>query len=381
MKYVKKNEKYKKKKYKNKNYSKPTTKDQVIIYLGSILTSGIILFGMTVLIPNLFPKLINLQKLENMLHVNDTWFTYVLAINLTTIIMYGFDKIKAITGEGMRVPELVLHVLEGLGGTVGAILAQIFFSHKKSKAKFFRITWIILILQVTILFFPFMLNLPGMHQSILAFGIPSMLLVLFFYDQVKTIVNPFLLVLITTAIIFIVFFISRIKLKEILLATDFSDNPVFSGIVIVISLFIISLVVIPLMFIFSKKTKDMNKHVSKFKKEKKIDLNMKKSKGTQTNKSMTLKGITSEASPIILLNKNEIIIGRSQQANVVLKNPFVSVQHLSIKLNEKNKIVVKDLSSSNGTYIDGKKLDPYVEYVLNIGERLLVGSEDVVYTI
>ncbi len=338
------------------------------------MTSGIILFGMTVLIPNLFPKLINLQKLENMLHVNDTLFTYVLAINLTTIIMYGFDKIKAITGEGMRVPELVLHILEGLGGTVGAILAQVFFSHKKSKAKFFRITWIILILQVTILFFPFMVNLPGMHQSILAFGIPGMLLILFFYDQVKTIINPFFLVLITMAIIFIVFFLSRIKLKEILLVTDFSDNPAFSGVVILISLFIISLVVIPLMFIFSKKTKEMNKHVSKFKKEK-------KSKGVQTNKTVTLKGTTSETSAIVLSNKNEIIIGRSQQANVVLKNPFVSVQHLSVKLNEKNKVIVKDLSSSNGTYIDGKKLDPYVEYVFNKGERLVIGSEDVVYTL
>jgi uncharacterized membrane protein YsdA (DUF1294 family) len=286
--------------------------------------------------------------------------------------MYGFDKIKAITGEGMRVPELVLHILEGLGGTIGAILAQVFFSHKKSKANFFRITWIILILQITILFFPFMLNLPGMYQSILAFGILAMLLVLFFYDQFETIISPFFLVLSTMAIIFVVFFLSRIKLKEILLATDFSDNPAFSGVVILISLFIISLVVIPLMFIFSKKTKEMNKDASKFNKKK-------KSKDVQTNKTVTLKGATSKTSAIVLSNHNEIIVGRSQQANVVVRNQFVSVQHLSIKLNGKNKVIVKDLNSSNGTYIDGKKLDPYVEYVFNKGEQLVIGSEDVVY--
>ena len=374
MKHMRKNQKYKNKKYKKNFYSKPSGKDQAIIYLGSILTSGVILFGMTVLIPNLFPKLINLQKLENMLHLNDTLFTYILAINLTTIIMYGFDKIKAITGEGMRVPELVLHILEGLGGTIGAILAQVFFSHKKSKAKFFRITWIILILQVTILFFPFMLNLPGLYQSILLFGIPAMLLVLFFYDQVRSIINPFSLVLIIMAMIGIAFFLSRIDLREILLATDFSDNPAFSGIVIVVSLFIISLVVIPMMFIFSKKTEAMNKQVSKFKKEK-------KPKDIQKIQTITLRGMTSGTSAIILSNKNEMIIGRSQEANVVVKNPFVSVQHLSIKLNGKRKVIVKDLSSSNGTYVDGKKLDPYVEYVLSQGEQLVLGSEDVVYMI
>ena len=42
-------------------------------------------------------------------------------------------------------------------------------------------------------------------------------------------------------------------------------------------------------------------------------------------------------------------------------------------------VIVEDLDSTNGTYIEGQKLVPRVPTVLKIGERLIVGSEDVVY--
>ena len=98
------------------------------------------------------------------------------------------------------------------------------------------------------------------------------------------------------------------------------------------------------------------------------------------NTSITLVGSGNQTPDIILVPNVEIVVGRSPNVNVKIDNKYVSSKHISLTLIQ-GKVKVRDLSSSNGTYIDGKKLDPYVEYVLNAGERLLVGSEDVVYSL
>jgi pSer/pThr/pTyr-binding forkhead associated (FHA) protein len=59
----------------------------------------------------------------------------------------------------------------------------------------------------------------------------------------------------------------------------------------------------------------------------------------------------------------------------------VSGRHLAIRIDGKNRVLVKDLGSTNGTYIDGRKLLAGREYILMPGEKLIVGSEDVVYRI
>ena len=56
-------------------------------------------------------------------------------INLFTFIAYGRDKSLAKRGE-WRVPEVQLHTLELLGGTLGAILGQKFFHHKNKKKSY-----------------------------------------------------------------------------------------------------------------------------------------------------------------------------------------------------------------------------------------------------
>ena len=96
--------------------------------------------------------------------------------------------------------------------------------------------------------------------------------------------------------------------------------------------------------------------------------------------SITLVGTGNQVPTIALSPNVEVVVGRSPNVNVKIDNKYVSSKHLSLTLMQ-GRVKVRDLSSSNGTYIDGKKLDPYVEYVLHAGERLLVGSEDVVYSL
>ena len=56
----------------------------------------------------------------------------VVFANITTFIAYGIDKRAAIRGD-WRVKENDLHLMEFLGGWIGAWLGQKFFNHKTSK--------------------------------------------------------------------------------------------------------------------------------------------------------------------------------------------------------------------------------------------------------
>ena len=72
--------------------------------------------------------------------------TYLVAINLTTLCMYGYDKFISSRGK-LRVPENVLHLLALLGGSPSALLAQHLFRHKVSKRSFQWVFWSIVVLQ------------------------------------------------------------------------------------------------------------------------------------------------------------------------------------------------------------------------------------------
>ncbi len=60
---------------------------------------------------------------------------HILSINLTTFVAYGIDK-KAAINKTWRVPEKDLHMLEFLGGWIGAFIGQKFFKHKTAKKSF-----------------------------------------------------------------------------------------------------------------------------------------------------------------------------------------------------------------------------------------------------
>ncbi len=85
--------------------------------------------------------------------------------------------------------------------------------------------------------------------------------------------------------------------------------------------------------------------------------------------------------PNILLYPNSTLkVGRKEHNDIVIDNPFVSSQHLEIRY-ENAKLYVKDLNSTNGTFIDSKPLAPQSFYELKYAQKLSFGNKDVVYTI
>ena len=73
-------------------------------------------------------------------------------INLFTFLAYGRDKGLAKRGE-WRIPEIQLHTLELLGGTIGAILGQKIFHHKNKKKTYLATFWFVVLLQLGVIFY------------------------------------------------------------------------------------------------------------------------------------------------------------------------------------------------------------------------------------
>jgi uncharacterized membrane protein YsdA (DUF1294 family) len=84
-----------------------------------------------------------------LLWLNWSWlWSYLVAINVATFVLYGYDKAAA--GGGRRVPEIVLHGAELLGGTPAAFVAQRLFHHKTQKTSFQVRFWIIVAVQAAV---------------------------------------------------------------------------------------------------------------------------------------------------------------------------------------------------------------------------------------
>jgi uncharacterized membrane protein YsdA (DUF1294 family) len=80
-----------------------------------------------------------------------TWYhflaAWLLAVNVVTFGYYGYDKSRARRGQS-RIPELTLHGLALLGGTLGAWLGMALFRHKTIKPSFRFLFKVIVVLQV-----------------------------------------------------------------------------------------------------------------------------------------------------------------------------------------------------------------------------------------
>ena len=73
-------------------------------------------------------------------------------INLFTFLAYGKDKRSAQRGE-WRIPEIQLHTMELMGGTIGAIAGQKFFHHKNKKKAYMATFFATVFIQAGIIFF------------------------------------------------------------------------------------------------------------------------------------------------------------------------------------------------------------------------------------
>lgn len=79
----------------------------------------------------------------------------------------------------------------------------------------------------------------------------------------------------------------------------------------------------------------------------------------------------SDKSQILDLANKIYIFGRSKSADICIPDPLISSKHLEIKLERNSEIFVKDLESSNGTYINGSKTN---SQRLFIGDQLVIGK-------
>jgi len=68
----------------------------------------------------------------------NTYFTWLVTVNLLLFFFYGYDKFMAVGGFG-RVPEIVLHLLALAGGFAGGWAGMIIFRHKKNNIAFIAI--------------------------------------------------------------------------------------------------------------------------------------------------------------------------------------------------------------------------------------------------
>lgn len=202
-----------------KEYDKYSKYDNSIVdlsavYMGSFFTVLVIFIGMYLLAINTSLGIVYSQKVKVTFNILPIFFNYLVAINLTTFFMYGYDKLKAMTGWGMRIPEKVLHILVTLGGSVGGLFAMGIFGHKISKISFYKITWMIIVIQLTLLLFPHILSLPGETQLIIWLAVPLILAMLYFIDEVIALLSTaFTIVMIIGGIVFAYFFYSSISSK------------------------------------------------------------------------------------------------------------------------------------------------------------------------
>lgn len=76
-------------------------------------------------------------------------FTWILLVNLWTVLRFWQDKRRAIAG-GRRIPESDLLGLALIGGSPGAFAARRLFRHKTRKQPFSTWLWLIALGQLAI---------------------------------------------------------------------------------------------------------------------------------------------------------------------------------------------------------------------------------------
>jgi predicted component of type VI protein secretion system len=76
------------------------------------------------------------------------------------------------------------------------------------------------------------------------------------------------------------------------------------------------------------------------------------------------------------LERGSLIIGRDLSATIVLDDSLVSRFHARITVGEKGNVLLEDLQSANGVFVNGSKISrPSV--LLEDGDRLLIGTTEV----
>ena len=74
------------------------------------------------------------------------------------------------------------------------------------------------------------------------------------------------------------------------------------------------------------------------------------------------------------LTKRVTVIGRDPSADISLNVNFISRRHMRIGV-QKDVVFIEDMGSSNGTFVNGKRIPPKQIVTLDNGDTLGVGPE------
>lgn len=82
---------------------------------------------------------------------------------------------------------------------------------------------------------------------------------------------------------------------------------------------------------------------------------------------------------VITLERGEITLGRGGECDVQLHDDGISRRHAKVYVNNEDDLVIKDLGSTNGTYVRGHRI---TMARLSVGDKLLLGRRTVLkYTV
>ena len=79
---------------------------------------------------------------------------------------------------------------------------------------------------------------------------------------------------------------------------------------------------------------------------------------------------------IIPINGSSVTAGNSDAVDIKLENRFVSRRHFQVRF-ESDVFYISDLDSTNGTYLNGRKLNPNEQQILRDGDVVGLGVDEV----
>jgi len=84
--------------------------------------------------------------------------TYIALMSVISFLLMASDKRKA-QHRKRRIPEALLHLVELMGGVMGALTGMYFLHHKNRKFSFFCITYMIFLVWIGIIYVIFFMNI------------------------------------------------------------------------------------------------------------------------------------------------------------------------------------------------------------------------------
>ena len=97
-----------------------------------------------------------------------------------------------------------------------------------------------------------------------------------------------------------------------------------------------------------------------------------------SEKNPFLYGLLKSSKEVFKLTKQRTSIGRNKNSQIVINHNTVSKDHAIIEFDEDYNATIKDLNSSNGTYVNGGKLKT-IPLKLRTGDKIIFGKCDIEY--